>query len=391
MCGVTPITHCVNVTLRFSSAQYDTLDITLLVSSVCGILGAGVMVLTMGLVEPTFTSEGTLYMAAVFWLSMGDLVLAVAYLIDSLLDPRDAVPGLVSVILSGRPWSLPAMLDGGCNSSSTNCKVIGAVNQYSSGFSLVWMFVIAVGLFTSLRETPVNWQSTRGWTIVTHVVAWLLPALPVAVVGAIGGFGYAGNNCWIRDGSHFEWTWFAFYYGPEAAVTIFATSVYVRASLRTSHTLSTLSLAEDSRLSIMRGTINRRLTRLTLVYIVFQSVKLTNRLYVFGRADNSASLGLLVLTNAVSPLKGLINAFVYGGSRHLRQRARVACSRLASRTRMFISLKYAAPSLRSQGSSVGNSNSNTSVVSEKTDCIDKLVLRMQRSRQTNQMQLSGDI
>ncbi|KAL1522189.1 hypothetical protein AB1Y20_021827 [Prymnesium parvum] len=292
---------------RFTMRQYDALDLTLMGAAAFGIVGSGVIALAMGCLEPTFTADGTPSQKAIFFVSMGDFVLAVAYLFDSLLDPRDAIPGL-SHLERRRPWSLPPLLDGDCDSSSSNCKVLGAINQYASIFSLVWMFMIAAGLYTSLHNKNHSQQSRQQWVRGAHLAAWTLPAIPVAVVASMDGFGYSGNNCWIRDEPRLYWTWFSFYYGPEALVLAFSVFVYCSASYHIQK-VSHLSSNQSKHLGLLRDALNGRLARFTLVFISFELCKFANRLI---GAIWGSSFILLLIANVISPLKGLANAFVYG-------------------------------------------------------------------------------
>jgi len=76
--------------MPFTKAQYDVLDLTLLFASLFGILGSAFVACTTAFAESTNAP----ITKAIFWLAIGDLALAMAYLADGLSDPRDVVPGL---------------------------------------------------------------------------------------------------------------------------------------------------------------------------------------------------------------------------------------------------------------------------------------------------------
>jgi len=289
----------------FTRAQYDALDVALMVGSIVGFFGSVYMIVATGYFERALKASSNPSVHALFWVSVGDVMRCLSYFGDSVLDPRDVVPGLPDSA-SGRPWSLPALLDGGCGSSS-NCKAIGAVNQFTSVFSIVWMIVIDHTLISSSRGIMCAKRRGR-LLLVGHLAAWTLSALTVVVIASLNGFGYSGNNCWIKQDPELTWAWFVFYYTPDAGEVLYSMAAYAFAWFRIRQ-VNDDTANQSHQLALLQDTLQVRIRRIIFVSVVFELLLFSNRLVAV--INGHPYFPITILCNLIAPLKSVANAYIY--------------------------------------------------------------------------------
>ena len=279
---------------------------TLLVASISGLLGALYMIVAhFRLSERRRAQEGQLVL---FWLSVADFWHAASY-------------AGISVALFASDASQP-----GCPSdvavSAGSCALLGGIMEYFSVAAIFWTAALAV-----LVNEAID-CAKRGGVVVTtsrlvrhrwkvaHAICWLVPAVMVSVLAAIGAFGSTGDICWIKP-EHRLGRFFG-YFGLLLLLLALFGATYIRHRRRLAAMCANepMLLAEEKR----EDYVGQRLFRLLLAFGVIGAVQFTNRLWNVFNGDESFFLGLV--SNAISPLQGLADAIIWSHQPAKRRAAR---------------------------------------------------------------------
>lgn len=146
-----------------------------------------------------------------------------------------------------------------------------------------------------------------------HGVVWGAATLSIAIIAPLGGLGYAGQWCWIKE--NFAWARLLFFYLPLILVLALhmATHVLVRRRLALLQRAATGEATGGAVLSAL----SQRFRNYALVFAVVFGFQLLNRIQNFAAPDNP-SFVLYLLQSLFGPLQGLGNAAVYGWTPRVR-------------------------------------------------------------------------
>eukprot|EP00750_Incisomonas_marina_P006601 INCI14688.1.p1 GENE.INCI14688.1~~INCI14688.1.p1 ORF type:complete len:491 (+),score=53.96 INCI14688.1:362-1834(+) len=300
-CEHSQLPHFYNSSLEDTSWQWAAILWTGLIASCLSLVGSLVILLSYCAFHK-FRNTNYRYITAI---ALCDVCVSVAHLamtggMEGALFQTGSTPGVArgSGAIASAPSSSSAGVDPddlwrAC--ASTLCYVTAVIQQYFHLAEYLWISALAFTIYLTLvRNIAVSAKFER-WM---HAIIWGVSAVVTAIPGATSCYGSSGHWCWVKsDGICADVQWAALY-GWLLLLYAFNIFCYISAEI---------ALCRNPALRAVSG-------RLRLYLLAFLVINLPTVVHLsLGLAYHGQTIfGLFWLMSLTEPLKGFVNAAVFG-------------------------------------------------------------------------------